>query len=355
MMGLLVGGGLASAADVRTEFTIAGEDFWCNGQPTYPGRIWQGHRIEGLLANIRVVQATFDDLNPETVGRWSYPDTGHWDPERNVREFIAAMPTWKAHGLLAVTVNFQGGSPEGYSGTQPWLTSGFAEDGSLRVDFAQRMARVLDAADRLGMAVILGYFYFGQDQHLRDEAAVIHATDAATRWLLAGGWRNVLVEIANETDSPVYDHAILRPARIHELIERVRDTRDHGRRLLVGTSCGGGMIPGESIVRASDFLLLHGNGVSDPAAIGTMVRNARGGPGYRPMPIVFNEDDHEDFTQDLSNFTVAVENHASWGWFDFRRRGEALPEGYQSLPVEWGISSARKTAFFAKLAEITGK
>ena len=66
-----------------------------------------------------MVQATFDDLNPETAKRWAYPDSGMWDAERNVREFIAAMPVWKAHGLLAVTVNFQVGSPEGYSKAQP--------------------------------------------------------------------------------------------------------------------------------------------------------------------------------------------------------------------------------------------
>ena len=34
-----------------------------------------------------------------------------------------------------------------------------------------------------------------------------------------------------------------------------------GRRLLTGTSYGGGTVPGENVVRAADFLLLHGNGV----------------------------------------------------------------------------------------------
>jgi len=28
--------------------------------------------------------------------------------------------------------------------------------------------------------------------------------------------------------------------------------------------------------------------------------------------------------------------------------------GYQSVPVDWGINSARKKAFFALLKEITG-
>jgi hypothetical protein len=342
------------AAPGRTQVSIVGEDFHLNGRPTYPGRVWQGHRIEGLLLNARMVQAVFDDRNAETVARWAYPDTGAWDPDRNTREFIAAMPEWRAHGLLAFTVNFQGGSPEGYSRTQPWVTGAFEADGALRPDYAARMRRVLDAADELGMVVIVGYFYFGQDQALRDEAAVVRATDEATRWLLEGGWGNVLVEVNNETDVGAYDHAILQPARVHELIARVRATERDGRRLLAGTSYKGGSIPADNVVRVSDFLLLHGNGVADPARITAMVRQTRALPGFRPMPVVFNEDDHENFDQPASNFAAAVAEHASWGWFDYRRRGEAFEEGYQSVPVSWGLTSARKRAFFAKVAEITG-
>jgi hypothetical protein len=354
---LCVPGLHTAAADAparKTTVSIVGEDFHLNGRPTYPGRAWRGQRIEGLLLNTRLVQAIFDDLNPETVSRWAYADTGKWDAERNVREFIAALPQWKRQGLLAFTVNFQGGSPEGYSTTQPWETGAFNADGTLRPEYAARMRRVLDAADAQGMVAIVGYFYFGQDQRLRDEAAVVRATDDATRWLLDGGWRNVLVEVNNETNVKAYDHDILRPPRIHELILRVRQTEHDGRRLLAGTSYGGGTVPQENVVRASDFLLLHGNGVSNPARITEMIRQTRAVPGYRPMPILFNEDDHERFEQATNNFSAAVAQHVSWGWFDFRRKGEGPDEGYQSPPVNWGISSERKRAFFKLCAEISG-
>ena len=345
---------LHAAEPRQTTVSIVGEDFHINGRPTYAGRVWNGHRIEGLLMNSRMVQATFDDLNPDTAKRWAYADTGKWDAERNVREFIAAMPEWKKHGLLAVTVNFQGGSPEGYSGKQPWVTGAFTEDGSLRPDFAARMKRVLDAADANGMVVILGYFYFGQDQHLKDEAAVIRATDEATRWLLDGNWRNVIVEVNNECNVNAYDHDILRAGRIHELIARVKQAEKDGRRLLVGTSYGGGAIPKENVVRVSDFLLMHGNGVKDPKRIGEMVQKARAVTGYRPMPILFNEDDHFDFDRAENNFIGAVAAGASWGNFDYRMKGEGFDEGYQSVPVNWGLSSERKRGFFRLLAEITG-
>jgi len=338
----------------HTTVSIAEDDFHINRKPTYAGRTWNGHKIEGLLLNSRMVQGIFDDLNPQTAGQWAYPDTGRWDAERNTREFLAAMPEWRRHGLLAFTINFQGGSPQGYSQHQPWHNSAFEPDGSLRAAYLGRLKRILDRADELGMVAIVGYFYFGQDERLTNETAVIEATHNATLWLLTQGYRNVLVEVNNECNVKKYDHAILKPDRIHELIERVRNTVFKGRRLLVGTSYGGGKVPEENVVRASDFLLMHGNGVKDPKRIAEMVRQARQVPGYRPMPILFNEDDHFDFDQPMNNFIAAVSEHASWGYFDFRMKDEGFDEGYQSVPVNWGLSSARKRGFFKLLAEITG-
>ncbi len=347
-------GSLTLAAERQTEVSIVGTAFHINGRPTYAGRTWQGQKIEGLLFNSRMVQATFDDLNPETRDRWAYPDTQVWDANRNLQEFLSAMPEWRKQGLLAVTVNLQGGSPQGYSKGQPWHNSGFTETGALRPEFLARLDHVITRADQLGMVVIVGYFYFGQDQRLQDEAAVIAATDAATHWLLEQDFTNVLVEVNNECNVKAYDHAILRPERIHELIERVRSIEQNGRRLLVGTSYGGGAIPQENVVRASDFLLLHGNGVKEPARIATMVQETRAVNGYRPMPILFNEDDHFDFDQPSNNFVAAIGEYASWGYFDYRMQGEGFDDGYQSVPVNWGVSSPRKRAFFNLLQEITG-
>jgi hypothetical protein len=341
------------AAPVReTAVSIVGDAFHVNGRPTYEGRAWRGRRVEGLLLNARMVQGIFDDRNPETRGRWAYPDTGAWDPERNVREFLEAMPEWRRHGLLAFTINLQGGSPQGYSvGRQPWHNSAIEDDGSLRGDYLARLERVLDRADELGMVVILGLFYFGQDERLADEAAVVRAVDGAVDWVLDKGYTNVLIEVNNECDVN-YDHAILRPGRVHELIARVKGRSRDGRRLLAGTSYGGGAIPGPEVVATSDFLLLHGNGVGDPGRIAAMVREARAVPGYRPMPILFNEDDHFDFEAPRNNFEAAVGEYASWGYFD---PGESnYRDGYQSPPVRWGINTDRKRGFFALVREMAG-
>jgi len=342
-----------SKASIRhTSVSIRGDQFYINDQPTYAGRSWRGHKIEGLLLNARLVQGIFDDRNTNTVQQWIYPDTGKWDPERNTREFIAAMAEWRRYGLLGFTINLQGGSPRGYVSAQPWHNSAIEPDGSVRPDYLARLERLIDRADELGMVVILGYFYFGQDERLQDEPALLRATDTITDWIFNHGWRNVLVEINNECNVR-YDHAILKPDRVHELIQRVQNVKREGRRLLVSTSYGGGTVPAENVVRIADFLLLHGNGVSDPKKIAEMVERTRAVPGYTPKPILFNEDDHYDFEKVENNFTAAVAVYASWGLYD--QGTNNYVDGFQSPPVNWTINTPRKQAFFRIVADMTGK
>ena len=349
---LLLAGTQSYGKTSRTDVSIEADQFFINGQLTYSGRSYRGMKIEGLLMNSRMVQGIFDDLNPQTRGRWKYPDTGKWDADRNTREFIAAMSEWRRHGLLSFTINLQGGSPEGYSKGQPWNNSAFEDDGNLRNSYLLRLSKVLDRADELGMAPIVGCFYFGQDQRLNDEAALKKGVLNTANWLLDKGYRNVLLELSNECDNKSYDHAILKPDRLPELLQLARSVQRGGRRLLVGTSFNGGRIPHPAVAAASDFLLLHGNGVSDPERIAEMVRQARQLSTYRPMPILFNEDDHFDFEKPVNNMLKALANYASWGYFDPGMSDYS--EGYQCPPVNWGINTERKRAFFRLLKEVTG-
>ncbi|GAA5521576.1 hypothetical protein LQ318_07480 [Aliifodinibius salicampi] len=349
----------------QTEVTIKSEQFHINGNPTYEGQKWitsdgEEYPIEGLLMNARLIQGTFDDVNSKTRGQWAYPDTREWDPDRNTQEFVDAMASWQKHGLLGIAVNLQGGCPYGYCGEQRWDNSAFVPDGSLREDYMNRLERILDRADELGMVAILGYFYFGQDENLQDEQAVIHAVENATEWILKKGYRNVIVEINNECNIR-YDHPILQCDRVHELIEQAKNIEHNGHSLYVSTSLGGGSVPPPNIVGASDYVLLHGNGVENPERIVEMIREVREMGVYSPMPIVFNEDDQpwrvdeQGWGEEGNNFVASVKNYASWGYFDFRRPQERdeFNEGYQSVPVNWQISSERKRNFFDLLARIT--
>jgi hypothetical protein len=402
--------GLRGAAQTRrTDVTIRGDAFYINGKPTYPGRMFNGKRIEGLLMNMRVVQGIFDDLNPETAPRWVYPDTKQWDPDRNTNEFTAAMPEWKRHGVLAFTINLQGGSPgfaggRGRRGAAPaaaaapdpagrGLPAGAPEgtvpaappaggargaggrgpagpqlensaidpDGNLRPAYMVRLQRILDKADELGMVAIVGYFYFGQDQRLKDEAAVRQAVLNATNWILDRGYRNVLVEVNNECNI-AYDHDILKPARVPELIKLVQDQTRNGRRLMVSTSFGGTTSGGQrdhpdtpissAVVKQSDFVLIHGNGPNDPALIKRCIAGTRSLPGYRTMPVLVNEDPNFQFSEPSNHLLASVDEYVSWGYYE---QGQSnYQDGFQSPPVNWTINTDNKKQFFELVKKVTG-
>ena len=350
-----------------TVVSIDRDRFLVNGKPTHEGRTWKGHAIEGLLFNSRMANAIADDSNPSTRGVWAYPD-GPWDPERNTNEFCAALADYRQHGLDAVCLNLQGGNPVGYTKYQPWIISGYTEDGALKPDWAARLARVIAAADAQRMVIVLGLFYGWSSRHLRDEAAVRRAVKETVDWLAERRVRNVLVEIGNEVDHVYYSHRIIEAPRCHELIQLAQE-QSKGRfetpagRLLVGTSLLHPKAIPENIASVSDFLIPHGNWIygpggqdqSSPDGVRLQLLRIRSAPGYRGQPIFYNEDDHFDFEKPDNHLRAAVEGFAGWGYFDLRLSREGHENGFQGFPIDWQIRSPRKRGFFGMLKEITGQ
>jgi hypothetical protein len=358
-----------------TEVSIRGTEFLIDGQPTYAGRTCEGHSVQGLLFNVRAVQATFDDANPETRRHWAYPDTGEWDPQRNTDELCAALPSWRDHGILALTVNLQGGGPlyvpEIYAA---YDNNGFTPQGALKPDYAQRLNQVIERADELGMVVIVGLFYWVMLNKMDDEAAIWRAADEALAFLESTGRRNLLIELANEIDVVVdrtpYD--LFAANRVHEMGAKLREAHPG---LLYSTSGGGvnaeswrGM-PSPEMVETFDYVLIHGNGTRPPqleAAIHALYDM----PAYQaaPKPVVINED-----SPAVPNMEVAWRNRVSWGYYDQGFEGQAddpyvhyAPRprwntgpyeelnGFQTPPVNWTINTPFKRRFFQRVAEITG-
>ena len=358
-----------------TQVSISGSEFKLDGVPTYSGRAFEGKRIQGLLFNVRAVQATFDDANPATRHHWAYPDTGQWDPERNTSDLCAALPSWLSHGVLAFTVNFQGGGPVYFPEIyQHYDNNGFTPEGELKPAYADRMAWVLARADELGMVVIVGFFYWVSLRRMNDEEAVWRAADEALTFLEGTGHRNLLIELANEIDVVVNrtEYRIFSPHRVHEMIAELR--RAHPG-FLYSTSGGGARVetgrgmPSASLVEAADFVLLHGNGTR-PAQLEAAIIAVQAMPEYRrnPKPIVINED-----SPAVPNLDAAWRNGASWGYYDQGFEGQAGDpylsyqprprksdgpftqlNGFQTPPVNWTINSDFKRAFFGRVAEITG-
>ncbi len=109
----------AIAANAATRISLVNNRWQLNGAVTYPGT-----PAEGLLMNVRMVNATFEDLH-----------RADFDPERNADEFVAQIPDYAAHGVRAFTLCLQGGMPD-YEGA---LNSAFAPDGSLREAYLRRV------------------------------------------------------------------------------------------------------------------------------------------------------------------------------------------------------------------------
>jgi hypothetical protein len=348
-----------------TTIAIEGRDFLINSRLTYEGRHHQGRRIEGLLMNSRMIQAIFDDENPGTVDLWRYPDTGKWDPDRNTAEFCAALPLYRAHGLLGVTVGLQGGGPIYTKGIYDrYICSAFRPDGTLKQPYRERLARILEAADACGMVVIVSYFYWRQERFLSDDA-VLRAARLATEWLLATGHRNILLDVKNEIkEGP----GILESGGMHKVLDVIRQTTLEGRRLWVGTSTfPDNAFPQGKWHEYCDYLMPHGND-SQPDQLRQELRQIKEAEAARGKvrPILINED-----SPDIENLEAAVDEGVSWGYYDqgygcdykhlkidwtVRPRESRVEDlsGYQTPPVNWGINTPEKRAFFGRVAEITG-
>jgi hypothetical protein len=289
-----------------------------NGRITCPGA-----PAEGLLMNVRMVNATFEDRRrPE------------FDPEANTKRFLARLPDYAAAGVQAITLNLQGGMP-GYEGA---LNSAYRPDGSLRPEYLARVARVIRACNREGMVVILGCFYQRQDQVLRDEAAVRHGLRNAVRWVREEGFRNVLLEIANEFGHPGFDHSLLKT--VSGQLELLKIAHEAAPGLLVSTSGVGDGRQTEPLAKALDFLLIHFNN-TPVRDIPTRVKALR----RFGKPIVCNEDDKIG-AKGAAALRACVAHGASWGFMHSRLN--------QYQPFEFH-GPADDPVVYAAFREVTGK
>lgn len=269
----------------KTKVMIKDGKWHLNGTITNPGS-----RAEGLLMNIRMVNAVFEDTQHS-----------QFDPEANTDEFIAQIPDYVACGVRAFTLNLQGGMP-GYEGA---VNSAINPEGSLRESYLHRVRRVIEACDRNGAVVILGCFYQRQDQVLRDADAVRAGVSNVVKWVMETGFGNVVLEISNEFDHGGFDHPVLKT--VEGQLELLRLAKRLAPDLLVSTSgLGHGRIP-EPIAQASDFILIHFNGTSleqIPGRIAALKHHGK--------PIVCNEDDKTG-ARGAEAARLCVANGASWG------------------------------------------
>jgi hypothetical protein len=248
---------------------------------------------EGLLINVRMVNAVFEDRGK--------PD---FDASANTDEFIEQIPSYVSHGVNAFTIGLQGGYP-GYEGA---VNSAFGPDGSLAPAYLARAQRVISACDQHGAVVILGCYYQRQDQVLRDEAALRRGISLVAKWLGTLPHRNVVLEIANEWGHGGFDHAMLQSAEGQVALIHV--AKEANPALLVSTAGLGDGKSADLVANSADFLLIHFNNTKTEdyaARIDSLQK-------YR-KPIVCNEDQKYG-ASGARAAAACVGAGASWGYMN---------------------------------------
>jgi CubicO group peptidase (beta-lactamase class C family) len=297
-----------------------------NGQVTN-----RGSACEGLLMNVRMVNATFEDrsgLKPE------------FDSEQNTSRFIANLPDYAAHGVNAVTLCLQGGMP-GYEGA---VNTAFRSDGSLRPETLQRVERAIRACDRNGLIVILGCYYQRQSQQLDGEAAVRAGLVNVAKWIQSKGFHNVVLEVANEYPHRGFVHRVIRDAGGQaSLIRLVKQTAPE---LLVTASGNGDGSIHPEVAEACDFLTPHWNGtkVEDiPARVAALKRFHK--------PIVCNEDDKVG-ARAVAAMKASIESGASYGLM-LKDHNQTYPFHFDGAKDDDVFYSALRSAVFGKVGSNT--
>ncbi|MEM1213661.1 MAG: hypothetical protein AAGI68_15335 [Planctomycetota bacterium] len=321
------------------QLSIDGERFQFDGELTYSDSP-AVERVGGLLMNARFIQGIFDDAAVGAgVGRERYARFGYevYDPEAQTDRLIAALPAWYGWGLRAFTVGFQGGGPC-FTVHNPEIENNpFGVRGDeLDEAYASRMDRLIRAADGLGMAVIVSFLYGAQTLRLEDDAAVRRAVETASRWLKAGGYQNVIIEVANEQDLGVFKPrpVVYEPQGMAELIRLAREASGG---MPVGCSGCGGSVH-EPIASASDVVLIHGNAQSRQR-YQRLIERAK---GYAPgRPVVCNED-----SPGISNLAVSVRAGASWGYYNNWSK--------QEPPTDFGVLPGLDRCFAWRMKEALG-
>jgi len=108
-------------------------------------------------------------------------------------ELVEHLDTFASYGINTVSVFFMG--------SRFGDVKGYTEDGSLNSVYADRMGRIIEAADERGMIILVGCLYWGNSKGKWEHWTQAEANAAVAntvRWLKEHDYRNVFVDVDNE-------------------------------------------------------------------------------------------------------------------------------------------------------------
>ena len=148
-------------------------------------------------------------LGGEPVELWGLRCSNALMSPAVTERLIANLDNMASHGINLLGVSLQGtnaGFPDKEAGP-----NAFTPDGRLIAAHAERLDRLMRAADDRGMVVCLTLMMPRKDQELRDMAAVQQALRSTGAFLTERGLRNVFVNLYHEFGHPTRaDHEVFR-------------------------------------------------------------------------------------------------------------------------------------------------
>ncbi len=284
--------------------------------------------------NSRFIQGIFDDKTDRK--RYNRFDK-KFDPDTNTQDLINALPIWYKYGLRAITVGIQGGMPVFTIDIKSIDNNPFGPDGlTFDIKYANRLDKIIKAADEIGMVVIVNILYWAQSLRFKNDDAIISALKSAAAFLKQEKYTNVIIDVANEYNIETWDTLpiIQNPKSMKNLINLVREESGG---MLVGSSGGGGLID-EDVVKASDVVLVHGKGLTRGEYYDFLMKVKQIAPD---KPILCNED-----SPCISRLEIAKLTHTSWGHYDNFTK--------QEPPCDWGITKGQDYFFARRMAKAIG-
>ncbi len=317
----------------KTKLAIDGTRFRINGDLIYSEIANCNPKYHGMLMNSRMIQGIFDSKNREQFNRYAKT----FDPDTNTNELIEALPQWYAKGLRAITVGVQGGGSCFTIKGCNLVNNPYSSDGkSVDSAYLERLDRLINACDEIGIIVMVSFLYCENIKLMAGAQPVINAVKTMSSYLKEKSYTNVIIEVANEYNiKPFENYPIVQEAQ--GMVALIDIAKEYSGGLPVGCSPGGGSI-NEEVCKASDVVLLHGNGQSR-GKLYNLLKTAR---RFCPdSPIVINED-----SPAIGQITVCEELAVSWGYYNNMTK--------QEPPTYWEITKGEDEFFAYRMAEMLG-
>ena len=315
--------------------------------------------IEGIVSNPENL-ASLGRLIGVYTDVCAFFDKNVADIEQNRETFIKNLREWQASGIDLITLGLQGPNPfdEYYKKAREQdksinissESSALKSDGSLNLAYLENAERIIKAADRAGLVVLVNIFSASREDIFEDEFAVINAAFNITDWLLSKSFPNVMTNITDISHT-FYKSSVLWGSGVVKLLKSLKEKAND--RLIFGAGVKSfNNIPDALLgdyIEYSDFIPIYSNTENAKSEYNTkkmlgdiyFLKNTMKQHGANIPVIAAKGDDLGEKYNSYGkhNLAEALENGISWCYYD--------REGFVILPVDWDKnSSAQKVNFF---------